>query len=182
MFRPLEGTADTFYVARFTVVLAKKLVSKVGYNSSPVSHQKKLEKKTKKTTPNTKNNSARRSSPRKTVHLDPKFERITSITQQQDLDLKQAFATLFNSYENKQVVECFTTQKEILELCLRLKDAIQNNFDKETNPPKGTREGFNVTYSKAMGYHSKTGKVRLVHHCHAMLRTHRCGRKGGECG
>ena len=133
--------------------------TKNGDEPKPKDTKKKLEKKTKKTTPNTKNNSARRSSPRKTVHLDPKFERITSITQQQDLDLKQAFATLFNSYENKQVVECFTTQKEILELCLRLKDAIQNNFDKETNPPKGTREGFNVTYSKAMGYHSKTGKL-----------------------
>ena len=109
---------------------------------------------TNKTTPNT-----RRSSPRKTVHLDPKFERITSITKQVDLDLKQIFATLFNSYEHEQVVESFTTQKQILELCLQLKVAIQNNFDNETNPTKGNREGFHVSYSKAMGYHSKTGKM-----------------------
>ena len=121
--------------------------------------KKDLKKNTKKITPNTKHNSPRRSSPRKTVHLDPKFERITSITQQVDLDLKQTFATLFNSYEHKQVDESFTTQKQILELCLSLKDAIQNNFDNETNPPKGNREGFYVTYSKAMGYHSKTGKL-----------------------
>ena len=110
---------------------------------------------TNKTRPTTKHNT----SPRKTVHLDPKFERITSITKQDDIDLKQIFATLFNSYEHEQVVESFSTQKQILELCLRLKVAIQNNFDNETNPTKGNREGFHVSYSKAMGYHSKTGKL-----------------------
>ena len=29
---------------------------------------------------------------------------------------------------------------------------IQNNFDNETNPPKGTREGFNVAYSKTISF------------------------------
>ena len=97
---------------------------------------------------------------KKIVAISSSLERIQKIDTKTkaSIAIQQSLSTIFQNYEDSEVVEAFNKQVRINNICDQLKHWIEIASNSEES--NGTREGFNVAKSYRMGYHSKNGPLK----------------------
>ena len=146
--------------------------------------EKVLDSETSKSFENNDNNSgstaATRRSPRKRTEksyadkpkkkrLPPKTKPIPSsverinITEDEKASvvLQKEIAHLSNMHSMETMYAALELQNKINPLCIKLKKAIENNYKEDMkNNKSSSRDGFKVSYSNNMGYHSQNSGLK----------------------
>ena len=132
------------------------------------------------TKPSDGNNEQRRTSPRKRIQhsyteespkkkrLPPKMKAIDSTVERTTLTdneksllvLQNQVAQLSNRYSKQDILEAVNLQEKINPLCDQLMEAITNNYKNSNKKQSSRRDGFSVSYSNNMGYHSQNSGLK----------------------
>ena len=99
--------------------------------------------------------------PPKMKAIDSTLERTTLTDNEKSLlVLQNQVAQLSNRLSIQDILEAVTLQEKINPLCDQLMEAIMNNYKDSNKKQSSKRDGFSVTYSNNMGYHSQNSGLK----------------------
>ena len=93
------------------------------------------------------------------MQISSTLQRVHNIDEQlqTSIGLQNNLSSLYHHYDSSDINKGIDNQERINAICLKLQGLI---FQASRQQSKGTREGFNVTKSNRMGFHSKDGPLK----------------------